>query len=99
MAIGVGYFTIVDDNTVQEADLGVNFFLDESSLGQPRGKRCMELLLELNPEVNGNWSKADKVLGFSCHVPDLQIPDRGDAERRGLIKYSCQISSANNPSP
>lgn len=40
---------------VSEADLGVNFFLDESCLGLPRAECCAERLLELNPEVKGDW--------------------------------------------
>ncbi|OAA56697.1 ubiquitin-like activating enzyme [Niveomyces insectorum RCEF 264] len=52
---GIGRFTIFDEATVQEADLGVNFFLDEASLGKPRAQSCTELLLELNPEVEGHW--------------------------------------------
>ncbi|KAK2000656.1 ThiF family protein [Colletotrichum falcatum] len=52
---GIGKFTIVDDAVVDEADLGVNFFLDESHIGQSRAQSCTELLLELNPEVQGDW--------------------------------------------
>jgi len=52
---GVGRFTIMDDAMVSEADLGVNFFLDRSCLGRPRAECCAELLLELNPEVQGDW--------------------------------------------
>ncbi|KAK2776914.1 ubiquitin-like activating enzyme [Colletotrichum kahawae] len=52
---GIGKFTIADDTTVTKADLGVNFFLDESSLGKSRAQCCTELLLELNPEVEGDW--------------------------------------------
>ncbi|POS76167.1 ThiF family protein [Diaporthe helianthi] len=52
---GIGRFAIIDDATVQEADLGVNFFVDESSLGRSRAQSCTELLLELNPEVHGEW--------------------------------------------
>ena len=51
---GVGNFTVVDDATVTEADLGVNFFLDESSLDQSRAEACCKLLLELNPDVTGH---------------------------------------------
>jgi NEDD8-activating enzyme E1 regulatory subunit len=40
---------------VRESDLGVNFFLDESCLGRSRAECCTELLLELNPEVEGDW--------------------------------------------
>ncbi|XWW95696.1 hypothetical protein V2A60_003663 [Cordyceps javanica] len=52
---GIGQFTIVDDAVVEDADLGVNFFLDESSLGKPRAQCTTEYLLELNPEVSGEW--------------------------------------------
>ncbi|KAK3318586.1 hypothetical protein B0H66DRAFT_516873 [Apodospora peruviana] len=52
---GIGRFAIYDDRVVDEADLGVNFFLDEDSLGKPRSQCVTELLLELNPEVQGDW--------------------------------------------
>ncbi|KAF4865836.1 NEDD8-activating enzyme E1 regulatory subunit [Colletotrichum siamense] len=58
---GIGKFTIADDTTVTEADLGVNFFLDESSLGKSRAQCCTELLLELNPEVEGDWHPRNSV--------------------------------------
>lgn len=61
LSSGVGNFTIVDDATVTEADLGVNFFLDEDSLGKSRAQACTELLLELNPEVQGDWAPKSKV--------------------------------------
>jgi amyloid beta precursor protein binding protein 1 len=50
---------------VKESDLGVNFFLDEGSIGQSRAQRCMELLLELNPEVQGDWFPKNKVTPLS----------------------------------
>ena len=50
---GVGNFTIVDERMVQEEDLGVNFFLEESSLGRSRAEECCKFLQELNPEVKG----------------------------------------------
>lgn len=57
----MGRFTIVDEATVKEADLGVNFFLDEDSLGKSRAQSCTELLLELNPEVEGDWHPKNEV--------------------------------------
>ncbi|KAH9883846.1 hypothetical protein F4778DRAFT_774956 [Xylariomycetidae sp. FL2044] len=52
---GVGNFTIADDTVVNQADLGVNFFLDEGSLGKLRSECCTKFLQELNPEVQGDW--------------------------------------------
>ncbi|KAJ3479099.1 hypothetical protein NLG97_g8408 [Lecanicillium saksenae] len=52
---GIGQFTIADDAVVEDADLGVNFFLDESSRGKSRAQCTTEYLLELNPEVTGEW--------------------------------------------
>lgn len=53
--LGIGKFTIADDTIVGDADLGVNFFLDEASRGKPRAQCCTDFLLELNPEVEGEW--------------------------------------------
>lgn len=50
---GIGQFTILDDAVVEEADLGVNFFLEESSLGKSRAEETVRLLGELNPDVRG----------------------------------------------
>ncbi|KAK3323559.1 hypothetical protein B0T19DRAFT_443051 [Cercophora scortea] len=47
---GIGRFAIYDEAVVEEADLGVNFFIDESGLGKPRSQCVTELILELNPE-------------------------------------------------
>ena len=51
---GVGSFTIVDETNVSELDLGVNFFLEESSLGRWRAEETGKFLQELNPEVQIN---------------------------------------------
>ncbi|OJD20155.1 hypothetical protein ACJ73_08512 [Blastomyces percursus] len=51
---GIGGFTIVDPAIVAESDLGVNFFLDEGSLGKSRAKETCKFLLELNPDVAGD---------------------------------------------
>lgn len=53
--LGIGKFTIADETVVSGADLGVNFFLDEESLGKSRAEACVRLLQELNPDVNGDW--------------------------------------------
>lgn len=51
---GIAQFTIIDATTVTEADLGVNFFLEISSLGENRGQEAVKFLLELNPDVQGH---------------------------------------------
>jgi NEDD8-activating enzyme E1 regulatory subunit len=52
---GIGRFAIVDNALVEESDLGVNFFLDDGCLGKSRAQSCTDYLLELNPEVQGDW--------------------------------------------
>ncbi|RAL15770.1 NEDD8-activating enzyme E1 regulatory subunit [Aspergillus homomorphus CBS 101889] len=52
---GIGGFTIVDPAVVTEPDLGVNFFLEEDSLGKSRAQETCRLLRELNPDVDGNF--------------------------------------------
>ncbi|KAF2720613.1 hypothetical protein K431DRAFT_285713 [Polychaeton citri CBS 116435] len=51
---GVGHFTILDPALVSHADLGVNFFLDDTSLGRFRAEETVKLLMELNPDVKGS---------------------------------------------
>lgn len=51
---GIGHFTILDSTLVSEQDLGVNFFLDESTLGTFRAESSRRLLQELNPDVEGH---------------------------------------------
>lgn len=53
---GIGGFTVVDPATVTEADLGVNFFLSEDSLGKSRAQETCNYLNELNSDVEGLWS-------------------------------------------
>lgn len=50
----IGQFTILDSATVSEADLGINFFLEASSLGKSRAEESVRLLEELNPDVKGH---------------------------------------------
>ncbi|RMZ89705.1 hypothetical protein DV736_g3064, partial [Chaetothyriales sp. CBS 134916] len=50
----IGSFTIADAAIVQEADLGINFFLEPASLGKSRGEEAKRLLSELNPDVTGH---------------------------------------------
>ena len=52
---GVGKFTIIDDQKISEEDAGNNFFLNEANIGQLRGQTAKDLLLELNPEVRGDF--------------------------------------------
>ncbi|KAI5239024.1 hypothetical protein E4T43_07003 [Aureobasidium subglaciale] len=51
---GIGQFTILDSALVSQQDLGLNFFLDESTLGSFRAEHTRRLLQELNPDVNGH---------------------------------------------
>lgn len=52
---GIGQFSIQDSRVVNEADLGVNFFLEEQSLGRFRAAETTRLLMELNPDVRGHY--------------------------------------------
>lgn len=69
MYLGIGCFVIYDEVRVEEVDLGVNFFLDEDSLGKLRLESFIGYLLELNLEVQGDWY-LNEVGGFIC---DFQL--------------------------
>jgi amyloid beta precursor protein binding protein 1 len=51
---GIGQFSILDAEIVEEEDLGVNFFLERDSLGKSRAEEAVRLLGELNPDVQGH---------------------------------------------
>jgi hypothetical protein len=51
----IGNFTIQDSATICEADLGVNFFLEDEHLGDYRARHTCNLLKELNPDVDGHY--------------------------------------------
>lgn len=52
---GIASFTVIDDAKVQASDLGNNFLLEASALGQNRAAAATELLLELNENVAGAY--------------------------------------------
>ncbi|XP_064467372.1 NEDD8-activating enzyme E1 regulatory subunit-like [Ornithodoros turicata] len=52
---GIGAFTIVDGNKVTAEDVGNNFFLDKESIGRSRAQVATNLVLELNPDVRGDF--------------------------------------------
>jgi len=56
---GIGSFTIVDGANVSEADLGNNFFVEQSSLGTSRAACVTRLLQELNEHVTGSYVAED----------------------------------------
>ncbi|XP_073164046.1 NEDD8-activating enzyme E1 regulatory subunit isoform X2 [Lepidochelys kempii] len=81
---GIGSFTIVDGNQVTGEDVGNNFFLQRSNIGQNRAQSATELLQELNNDVSGNFveESPDKLLdndpSFFCRfnlVIATQLPE------------------------
>lgn len=65
---GVGNYTIVDEAEVGDKDLGVNFFLEEGSLGKSRAVETCRLLQELNPEVHGNAVQKVRIQASICVI-------------------------------
>ena len=52
---GIGGFTILDDKITSGEDAGVCFFLEEESIGRPRGEQACMLISEMNPDVSGTY--------------------------------------------
>ena len=55
LRLGIGAFTILDGNKVTGEDAGVNFFLEEASIGSNRGAEAHKYISELNPDVSGHY--------------------------------------------
>ena len=52
---GIASFTVVDGNRVEPRDLGNNFLVEASGLGEPRAKVVTDLLKEMNESVSGSY--------------------------------------------
>lgn len=52
---GIGAFTIVDGKKITNEDIGANFFLEADSVGKSRAQVATRMLLELNPDVRGDY--------------------------------------------
>lgn len=83
---GIGGFTIVDPATVAESDLGLNFFLEEGSLGKSRAEETCRLLKELNPDVEGHFSskvilrRRFDLIPLACILMLTKIPNTSRSE-------------------
>jgi len=58
---GIAAFTVVDGGIVSPADLGNNFLVEASALGQRRAPAVTSALKELNENVAGNYVEEDPV--------------------------------------
>ncbi|XP_059661074.1 NEDD8-activating enzyme E1 regulatory subunit AXR1-like [Cornus florida] len=52
---GIGSITVIDGSKVEEGDLGNNFMVDESSVGQSKAKCVCAFLQELNDAVKAKF--------------------------------------------
>jgi hypothetical protein len=92
---GIGQFTIQDSALVSEADLGVNFFLDEDCLGGYRAEHTSRLLQELNPDVRchavSESAVANPILGLQagCTQTLHSHPHQLANITRRAVSHSC----------
>ncbi|KAJ5813093.1 hypothetical protein N7447_010116 [Penicillium robsamsonii] len=84
---GIGGFTIVDPAIVTESDLGVNFFLEEESLGKSRAEETCRLLKELNPDVQGHYylKRAEELLADPKFLPQYKLVIISGPMRRSTL--------------
>ncbi|KAF9924370.1 NEDD8-activating enzyme E1 regulatory subunit [Linnemannia zychae] len=89
---GIGQYTVVDQGTVTQSDIGSNFFLDADSLGKPRAERAAELLGELNEDVKGHWVAKD-ILSILNEDPNylshFSVVIATDISRQTAVKLSA----------
>ncbi|KAJ5924544.1 hypothetical protein N7466_008731 [Penicillium verhagenii] len=91
---GIGGFTIVDPAIVTEADLGVNFFLEQESLGKSRADETCRLLRELNPDVQGySYSKPiTHLLSDPNFLPRYKLVIISGPVKRSTLELLCQMA-------
>lgn len=97
---GIGSFTIVDGNVVTEEDLGINFFLETSNLGQPRAESCMRFLQEINVDVNGDCveESVDYILtNRPAFFDNFNVVVASNLNENSLLQLSNCLWEANVP--
>jgi molybdopterin/thiamine biosynthesis adenylyltransferase len=72
---GTGYVSIVDDQIINSSDLSENFFLNSKDVGKNRAEVCLQNLLELNPDVKGNYFKCTVNYFIENHILEFQTYD------------------------
>ncbi|KAI8115121.1 Nedd8-activating enzyme E1 regulatory subunit [Lucilia cuprina] len=97
---GIGSFTIVDGNVVTEEDLGINFFVEASNVGQSRAASCMQLLQELNSDVNGDCvdESVDYILANRpAFFDNFDVVIASNLNENSLLQLSNCLWEANVP--
>ena len=76
---GIASFTVVDGGRVEPRDLGNNFMVEASALGQPRAKVVTGLLKEMNESVRGSYVEEapEALVAVELRAPGaVQLPQR-----------------------
>jgi amyloid beta precursor protein binding protein 1 len=70
---GTGFIGIVDNKVIDSKDMD-NFFINKSDIGKKRGEICIHNLLELNPDVKGEYFDSDcSEFLNSIHLPTFDL--------------------------
>lgn len=97
---GIGQFSILDPAIVTEADLGVNFFLDDESLGKFRAEETVRLLEELNTDVLGTAIKEVSKRVHTCfHTPQPQTDTPKSLWRLSSRRTRSSLPTHSSSSP
>lgn len=91
---GIGAFTILDGAKVTGEDAGNNFFLSRESIGKSRAQVATENLLELNPDVRGEYNEETVEYILQAEPNFFQrftVVIATDIEERSLIQLSEKL--------
>lgn len=92
--------SIPDHSLVTDEDIGCNFFLEPSSLGQSRAKFCTQFLQELNPDVNGECidENVDNIIANNPEFfKNFSVVVSCGLSEKSLIKLSNLLWELNIP--
>ena len=85
---------------VTDEDIGCNFFLEPSSIGQSRAKHCTQYLQELNPDVNGEFidENVDTIIANNPEFfKNFSVVVACGLSEKSLIKLSNLLWELNTP--
>ncbi|GAB6020415.1 NEDD8-activating enzyme E1 regulatory subunit [Chamberlinius hualienensis] len=97
---GIASFTIVDGNKIIGEDVGNNFFLERDCIGKPRAQAVTRYLLELNPDVRGDFvdESAEYLLENNpTYFHNFTVVIASNVCERTLLDLADKLWSANIP--
>jgi amyloid beta precursor protein binding protein 1 len=88
---GIGFIRIVSDEVVQARDFYRNFFVEPGSEGKSLAEEVLTNLLEMNPDVKGDFRNVSVNTYIEEHKEELLKASLIIVDGQSFVSYSSQL--------